>query len=289
MWESPSFTEIKKLRMGLRKLSSENLGGSYRSVFRGQGQEFEKVREYIIGDDVRHIDWNVTARTGEPHLKVFREERNLTLQLVVDISKSQCFGSNQVTKSSIAAELAASLAWIATHSQDQIGLSVFSDHVEESLRPQRGKNHIAKVIQLLKKHQSNGRQTNLAVAIDHTMQLCKKHSLIFIISDFECSDYEQKLRHISQKHDVVCCHTYDPGEAGILPQGYLHMQDAEKETPFFWPAISHTPILKEAFTQNMQRTEQMIRQCGSDYLALSTTDSVMRKLTQFIHERGKVR
>lgn len=281
--------ELKKLRLNLRKLSAQSMSGRFRSVFRGQGQEFEKVREYAVGDDVRHLDWNVTARTGEPHLKVFREERNLSLHLLVDVSKSQLFGTDGNLKITSAIQTAAMLAWLATQNQDQVSLTVYSDHVEQTVPLGKGKSHIAKIIQTLSKPHSLGDNTCLTEAIDHLLKISKKRSLVFIISDFEDQGFEQKLKKLNRYHEVTCCHIYDPSEAGLLQNGFIRLQDAESNQPSFWLGNKKQKVMENIFTEHLENTKNLLQKTGCNYFRLSTKQSTSKVLAHFIQKTGRRR
>ncbi len=219
--------KVKKIEIKTRGLSQMLFSGEYHSAFKGRGMSFSEVRNYTFGDDVRNIDWNVTARTGEPFVKVFEEERELTVMLLVDISSSMSFGTKGETKHDIATELAAVLAFSAIQNNDKVGLILFSDHIEKYIPPKKGKKHILRMIREMLFHEKIGMKTNLDEAFHFFTRVVKKRSICFVLSDFMTGDYDASLRFASKRHDVIGVRISDPFEYGIPELGLLRVRDPE--------------------------------------------------------------
>ncbi len=219
--------QVGKIRMITNRLVDEHLSGAYHSVFRGQGIEFDEVRAYVPGDDVRAIDWNVTARMGHPFIKRFCEERELTIIFLVDISGSQCFGSHDRTKAETAAEITCLLALSAIKNQDNIGLVLFSDHIEKYVPPRKGRTAAMRLVREVLAAEVTGRGTDIAAAFRFLNNVQKRRSIVFLISDFIARDYEQELRTTARKHDLICCPVTDPHELALPNVGLIELQDAE--------------------------------------------------------------
>ena len=203
------------------------MAGEYESAFRGRGMEFEEVREYQPGDDVRTIDWNVTARMGKPYIKLFREERELIVMLLVDISASGQFGTVKKLKKEVAAEVAALLAYTAIRNNDKVGLILFSDHVEKYVPPKKARGHGWRVIQEILSFEPQGRQTDIAQALDYLGRVVRKRCICFLLSDFLASGFEKPLRLSNKRHDVVAVSISDPREFELPKVGFVELEDAE--------------------------------------------------------------
>lgn len=219
--------KVRKIEIKTRRLSNHIFGGEYRSAFKGQGMAFSEIRKYQFGDDVRSIDWNVTARYGEPFIKIFEEERELTMMLMVDISGSQLFGTNQDFKRDILTEIAATLAFSATQNNDKVGLLLFSDQVELFLAPKKGRSHILRIIRELVEFEPKNKQTDLKQAFRYLQNMLKKQAIVFVLSDFMDADYAKPLRLMGAKHDVTGIRIYDRREMEMPNLGMVQMQDAE--------------------------------------------------------------
>ena len=219
--------QIQRIRIRTQRIVNELLTGEYESVFKGAGMVFKEVREYVPGDDIRSIDWNVTARTGQPHVKVMTEEREMTVMLVVDASASHNFGSGTRFKNALAAELGAVLAYAATKNNDRVGLLIFTDTVELFLRPQKGRTHVQRVIREILCHQPSGRGTDLAGALDYMNQVVKRHAVVFIISDFMAPNYENALLLTRRKHDTIAIALDDVRERALPNVGPVSVVDPE--------------------------------------------------------------
>ena len=219
--------KIHRIRIRTNRLVDAGLGGEYHSVFRGRGMEFSEVREYVPGDDVRAIDWNVTARTGVPHVKKFVEERDLTVLLVLDLSASQGFGSLYITKRDLMAELAALLAFAAVKNNDRVGALLATDRLERYIPPRKGVEHALAIARDALSFETKGRRTNLALALQSAASLLKQRSVVFVLSDFLDSGYEKPLKVLRRRHDVVCLPITDPREERLPDRGLVRLRDAE--------------------------------------------------------------
>lgn len=219
--------QVGKIRVITSRLVDEHLSGAYHSVFKGQGIEFDEVREYTPGDDVRAIDWNVTARTGHPYIKHFSEERELTIVFLVDISGSQCFGSGHRSKAEVAAEVTCLLALSAIKNQDKVGLVLFSDRIEKSVPPRKGRTAAMRLVREVLAAEETRHKTDISAALRFLNNVQKRKAIIFVVSDFLDTGYEKELRVTAKKHDVVCCPIVDPRELGLPNVGLLEVEDPE--------------------------------------------------------------
>lgn len=219
--------KVRKIEIKTRRLSDHIFGGEYHSTFKGRGMTFSEVRQYQYGDDVRNIDWNVTARYNEPHIKVFEEERELTMMLMVDVSGSELFGTEEQFKNEIVTEIAATLAFSATQNNDKIGLILFSDTIELYIPPKKGRSHVLRIIRELIEFHPKSKQTNITEALKFLSNVMKKKAIVFLLSDFIADDYKQTLKITSGKHDVTGIRIYDKSEESIPNLGMVQMQDAE--------------------------------------------------------------
>ncbi|WP_299891479.1 DUF58 domain-containing protein [uncultured Lacinutrix sp.] len=219
--------KVRKIEIKTRRLSDHIFGGEYHSTFKGRGMTFSEVRQYQFGDDVRNIDWNVTARTNQPHIKVFEEERELIMMLMVDISGSELFGTDQQFKNEIVTEISATLAFSATQNNDKIGLILFTDEVELFIPPKKGRSHVLRIIRELIEFEPKSRGTNVAEALKFMRNVMKKKAIVFVLSDFIADNYSQTLKIAAGKHDVTGIRVYDKSEEAIPNLGMVQMQDEE--------------------------------------------------------------
>ncbi|WP_055436125.1 DUF58 domain-containing protein [Lacinutrix algicola] len=219
--------KVRKIEIKTRRLSDHIFGGEYHSTFKGRGMTFSEVRQYQYGDDVRNIDWNVTARTNLPHIKVFEEERELTMLLMVDISGSELFGTDQQFKNEIITEISATLAFSATQNNDKIGLILFSDEIELYIPPKKGRSHVLRIIRELIELKPKSKGTNVAEALKFMRNVMKKKAIVFVLSDFIADDYKQTLKIAAGKHDITGIRIYDKSEEAIPNLGMVQMQDTE--------------------------------------------------------------
>jgi uncharacterized protein (DUF58 family) len=222
--------KVRQIEIRTNREVTDALGGQYHSVFKGRGMEFEEVREYLPGDEVRSIDWNVTARFGHPFVKKFKEERELTVMLVVDVSASGQFGSVRQTKNELAAELAAVLAFSAIRNNDKVGLIMFTDRIEKYVPPKKGRGHVLRMIREILAFQPKGRGTNLEQALDYLTNVQSRRAVTFVVSDFQVGDEDavrKKLRVASKRHDVIALSLRDPREDELPAVGLVELRDAE--------------------------------------------------------------
>jgi uncharacterized protein (DUF58 family) len=222
--------KVRKIEIKTRRLSDHVFGGEYHSTFKGRGMTFSEVRQYQFGDDVRNIDWNVTARYSEPFIKVFEEERELTLMLMVDISGSEFFGTDTQFKNEVVTEIAATLAFSAMQNNDKTGLILFSDEIELFIPPKKGKSHVLRIIRELIEHQPQSKKTDIAQALKYLTNVMKKKAIVFVLSDFITDEYRDTLRIVAKKHDVTGIRVYDAKEEAIPNLGMVQMKDEESGT-----------------------------------------------------------
>lgn len=282
--------EIKHLELKAKRLATDTLSGDYASAFHGRGMEFQEVREYVPGDDVRAIDWNVTARTSIPHIKVYREERELTVMIVVDVSSSVRTGH---TRSRMAAsvELASVLAWLSLRNNDRVGLVLFSDRVEHFLEPRKGRGHVWRVIKDLFTFEAKGKGTNLGLALDHVQKILKRRASVFVMSDFWGADFQKSLKQCAQKHDLTCVNIKDPVSDELPDAGLVRWTDSE--TGEMLLLDTSDPIVRGAYAssqrQRKDRFHKMFREAGADHFEITTSASVVPPLAAFLqgHNHAK--
>lgn len=219
--------KVRKIEIKTRRLSDHVFGGEYHSTFKGRGMTFSEVRKYQFGDDVRSIDWNVTARYSEPYVKVFEEERELTLMLVADISGSEFFGTDNQFKNEIITEIAATLAFSAMQNNDKTGLILFSDKIELFIPPKKGKSHVLRIIRELLEFKPKSKKTDISQALKYLTNVMKKKAIVFVLSDFITDGYKDTLKIVSRKHDVTGIRVYDRREEEIPNLGMVQMEDEE--------------------------------------------------------------
>ncbi len=219
--------KVRKIEIKTRRLSDHIFGGEYHSTFKGRGMTFSEVRQYQFGDDVRSIDWNVTARYNEPYIKVFEEERELTMMLVADISGSELFGTANQFKNEIVTEISATLAFSALQNNDKVGLILFSDKVELFIPPKKGKTHVLRIIRELLEFKPKSNKTDITQALKYLTNVMKQQAIVFVLSEFIASDYERSLKITGNKHDVTGIRVYDEREENIPNLGMVQMMDAE--------------------------------------------------------------
>lgn len=219
--------EVRRIEISTRGLVNEVFSGEYHSVFKGRGMSFAEVREYQYGDDIRSIDWNVTARTGAPFVKIFEEERELTVMLLVDVSASGDFGTRQRLKAEVAVEICALLAFSAIKNNDKVGLIIFSDHVEKFVPPRKGRRHVLRVLRELLYHRPEGRGTDIGAALEFLAHVQRKRAVTFLVSDFRDEGFEKALAVAGRRHDVVAVRLADARESELPSLGLLELEDPE--------------------------------------------------------------
>lgn len=281
--------KVRKIEIKTRSISKHLFSGEYHSTFKGRGMSFSEVRPYQYGDDVRNIDWNVTARNNEPFIKIFEEERELTLMLMVDISPSAFFGTYLQQKREWATEICAVLAFSAISNNDKVGLILFSDQIELFIPPKKGKQHILRILRELINIQPNGKKTNLNQSLQFFNNVIKKRSIAFILSDYWADDYEQPLRIVGNKHDLIGIHLYDPAEADLPDIGFVQSHDVESGK-ITWIDTSDKKLQQEyhdRFDQHMKETKDLFIKSASDLIQLRTDQSYIEALMAFFKKRAK--
>ncbi|MCB1214708.1 MAG: DUF58 domain-containing protein [Deltaproteobacteria bacterium] len=281
--------KVRHIQLKTRYLANEIFSGEYESAFRGRGMEFEEVREYTPGDDVRSIDWNVTARMNRPFIKVYREEREMNVMLLVDLSASLNLGSRTRLKKESVAELAALLAYAAAKSNDRVGLMLFTDKVEFYLPAKKGRGHIYRVIQEVLSRSSQGKKTNIESALEYFMRVMHRRSIVFVISDFLDQNFEKALSITRRKHDVVCLKLFDPLEKSLPSMGYVYLTDPESGESFWLQTQGKAFHNKyHAIAQNwMEESQKVFRHSGVDHVLLDQSSDYMEPLLQFFRLREK--
>ena len=275
--------KVRKIEIKTRKLSSNIFGGEYHSAFKGRGMTFSEVRNYQFGDDVRTIDWNVTARYNEPFVKIFEEERELTLMLMVDVSNSALFGTNNVLKKNIITEISATLAFSALQNNDKVGLILFSDQVELYIPPSKGKTHVLRIIRELIEFKPLSKKTDIKVALEFLTRILKKKSITFILSDFISSDYEKSLKIISKKHDLTGIKVYDKFEEAIPNLGLVQMFDQETEEIKMIDTSSKSlrDNYKREMSLNFKKFNDLFTKNGAGTISSRTDESYIKKLLNY--------
>ena len=280
--------KVRKIEIKTRKLSNNIFGGEYHSAFKGRGMTFSEVRKYQYGDDVRTIDWNVTARYREPYVKVFEEERELTLMLLVDISGSSNFGTRTKLKNEILTEIAATLAFSALNNNDKVGLVLFSNKIELFIAPKKGKNHILRIIRELLNYESTSLKTNISKALEFLSQVQKKKAIIFILSDFIDSDYSKSVQLLSKKHDLTGVRIFDLFEKELQKSGLLFVNDAETGRKL-WINSSSKKVRESynlSFRKNADYFKKTFSKNGAGAIALSTNDEYVKTLLNYFKNRA---
>lgn len=279
--------KIRRIQIRTSHMASDVFAGHYHSAFKGQGMEFEEVREYQPGDDIRNIDWNVTARHSKPFIKRFREEREQTVMLLVDASASQSFGTQGPLKRDLVTEIGATLAFSAITNNDKVGLVIFSDRIEKHVQPAKGTRHVLRVIRELLASTPEGRGTDIAAALEHLNHVLRRRAIVFIVSDFRSPDYEPQLRVARRRHDIVPIVVSDPAERAIPPMGIVEWIDNETGARHLVDTSSRR--FREAFAQRTSaergRIETLFKRLKADGIELTTTDSIVEPLTRYFRKR----
>jgi uncharacterized protein (DUF58 family) len=260
MLSSELIKKISSIHIKSNYLVNDILAGEYESAFRGRGMEFEEVREYIPGDDIRNIDWNVTARMGHPYVKMFHEERELTIMLMIDVSSSGQFGSVKELKNEVSAEIAAILAFTAIKSNDKVGLIIFSDRIEKFIPPKKGRSHVWKVIREIIQYRPLKRKTDISKSLEFFNRVMKRRCICFLLSDFLTDGYEKNLLITNKKHDVIAVTITDPRELNMPKLGIIELEDVE----------TGEPIIIDTYAKNV--TERF------NYMAMERADKLKKKL-----------
>lgn len=281
--------QVKQIEIRTRGVVNEVFSGEYHSVFKGRGMEFAEVREYMIGDDIRSIDWNVTARFGHPYVKVFEEERELTVMLLVDLSGSLVFGSVEKTKQRIAAELTSILAFSAMKNNDKVGLILFTDTIEKFVPPRKGRSHVLRIIRDVLSFEPRGNQTDIRGALEYFHHTIKKKSIAFLISDFMDKGYDRILNIVGRKHDLVGIALHDPRERDLPKAGLIKFRDAETGKIRFIDTSSKD--VREKFYSTLLYDENyrkaLFLKSGLDSIKIDIGRSYVKPLVNFFKAREK--
>lgn len=280
--------KVRKIEIKTRRLSDHIFGGEYHSTFKGRGMTFSEVRQYQFGDDVRNIDWNVTARYNEPYVKVFEEERELTMMLMVDVSGSEFFGTTNQFKKEIITEISATLAFSAMQNNDKVGLVLFSDEVELYIPPKKGKSHVLRIIRELLEFKPKSNKTNIAEALKYLTNVMKKKAIVFVLSDFIDDDYKKTLKITGNKHDVTGIRVYDEREENIPNLGMVQMQDAETGTLQLINTQSKKVRMAygEHYRQMVNYFQETFSKSGCGVISCRVDESYVKKLLGYFKRRG---
>ncbi len=280
--------KVRKIEIKARGLSQNIFAGQYHTAFKGRGMTFSEVREYQFGDDVRSIDWNVTARFGHPFIKVFEEERELTVILLVDVSGSLDFGTTDQYKKGIITEIAATLAFSTIQNNDKVGVIFFSDKIEKFIPPKKGRKHVLHIIRELLVFEPTSNQTNIAEALKYFTNAIKKHSTAFIISDFIDKGFEKTLTIANNKHDIAALQVYDVREAELPDVGMIKLKDAETGERI-WIDTSDKRVrtsYKHQWNERQLELQKIFKQSGVDSVTMSTSDDYVNALLKLFRLRS---
>lgn len=280
--------KIRRIQIRTSHRVDELLAGNWHSAFKGRGIEFEEVRPYQIGDDVRAIDWNVTARSGEPYVKLFREERELAIQLLVDLSGSQGFGTTTQTKRELVAELGALLAMSAIKNNDRVGLTLFTDVIESTIPARKGLRHVLRLIRDLLYCQPMGTGTSIKLALDHLNRICKRGTVVFLISDFQDNRYEAALKVVCRRHDIIPIVVADPRESELPNVGLVRLVDAETGNVVLMDTASRKN--RKAFAEGCRKQREardgLFKRLRLTPIHLETGGDIVEPLRKYFHQRG---
>lgn len=280
--------KVRKIEIKTRRLSDHIFSGEYHSSFKGRGMTFSEVRQYQFGDDIRSIDWNVTARYNEPFIKVFEEERELTMMLMVDISGSESFGTQQQFKKDILTEISATLAFSAIQNNDKVGLLLFSDEIELFIPPKKGKTHVLRIIRELIEFEPKSRKTDLSFALRYLSNVMKKKAIVFILSDFMDKGYDNALKIVGKKHDVTGIRVYDKFETELPKLGMVPMRDVENGNIILVNTNSKTVRrnYRANYLQTVDYFEDSFTKSGSGVINTRIDESYVKKLLGYFKRRA---
>jgi uncharacterized protein (DUF58 family) len=283
--------QVRRIEISTRGLVNEVFSGEYHSVFKGRGMNFAEVREYQYGDDIRNIDWNVTARAGSPFVKVFEEERELTVMLVVDVSASGDFGTRERLKAELAVEICALLAFSAIKNNDKVGLIIFSDRVEKFVPPRKGRRHVLRVLRELLYHEPEGRGTDIGVALEYLAHIQRKRAVVFLVSDFRDEGFDKALAVAGRRHDLVAVRIGDEREEVLPPLGLLELEDPESGERVLVNTSSRA--FRTAFQEENARRaaalDRTLRRSKVDTIDIRTGEPYVKALMRFFRERARRR
>ncbi len=283
--------KVRSIEIKTKGISQNIFSGEYHSAFKGRGMSFSEVREYTFGDDVRNIEWNVTARMSHPYIKVFEEERELTVMLIIDVSQSSYFGTQIQMKNALITEIAAVLSFSAINNNDKVGVILFSDRIEKFIPPKKGKSHILRIISDLLEVNPAGKATNISLALEYFNNVVKKRSIAFVFSDFIDKDYEKPLRIAARKHDLIGVHIHDKREEELPDVGILRMFDAEKnEVMWVDTSNKNTRVqYKKNFIENVSQFKTTFSKSGADTISINSEKPYINELHKFFRKRIMMR
>ena len=281
--------KVKRIEIQTRGLVNDIFSGEYHSVFKGRGMEFSEVREYQIGDDIRLIDWNVSARMGHPFVKVFEEERELTVMLLVDVSSSADFGTVERMKGEIAIEICALLAFSAIKNNDKVGLIIFTDRIEKFVPPKKGKTHVLRVLRELLYHEPEGKGTDISLALEYLSRIITRRSVVFLVSDFISDDYQKAMQIANKRHDLVAITITDPREIELPNIGLVELEDAETGEIIMLDTADST--IRQTFTRitsnSREERDKNLRSMNVDSIDIRTDVSYIEPLIKFFRMRAR--
>ncbi len=283
--------KIRKIQITTSRMVTDVFAGQYHSVFKGRGMEFDEVREYLPGDDIQSIDWNVTARTGSPHIKKFVEERELTVMLMLDASMSCRFGSEKQLKSRLAAELSSVLAFSAIRNNDKVGLIIFTDRIEKFVPPRKGLRHVLRVIREALYYKPEGKGTDISMALEYLNKVTKRRAITFLISDFFAKDFKKRLSVANKRHDVIAITITDPRETDMPDVGMVRLNDAETgcERIIDTSSKSFRRRYRESSEEKFKLRKELLRSAGTDVIDVRTDTPYTKELIRFFRMRRKRR
>ncbi|TWU44614.1 hypothetical protein Poly51_60460 [Rubripirellula tenax] len=278
---------IRRIQINTSHVVDDLLAGGWHSAFKGRGIEFEEVRPYQVGDDIRAIDWNVTARAGEPFVKLFREEREMSVMMLVDLSASQDFGTQHQTKRQLVTELGATLAYSAIKNNDKVGLTLFTDQIEKAVPPRKGTRHVLRLIRELLYCSPIGQGTNIQTALDHLGRTASRRSVVFLISDFQDRGFEKTLRVTRRKHDIVPIMVADRRETEMPNVGQVRLRDPEtgKLISIDTSSRRHRDRFAERMAARIEATETLFRRLRMEPIRIFTGEDFVEPLQRFFHQR----
>ena len=281
--------KIKGIQLRAKHLVNSTFAGEYKSAFKGRGMEFDEVREYQPGDDVRSIDWNVTARHENAFVKVFKDERELTVMFVVDVSASSRFGSVKKFKNEVSAEIAALLAYMALRNNDKVGLIIFSDHVEHYVPPKKGRGHVWRLIRDILTYRSQARKTDLNVSLEFLNQVIKHKAITFLISDFQGEGFENVIRTTAKRHELIAISVVDPREQSLPNVGFIELEDAETGQAILINTGKRSFLkrFEKNARDNLKKQRDFFQGAGIDYISINTGKSYVDPIVEFFRKRDR--
>ncbi len=280
--------KVRKIEIKTRRLSDHIFSGEYHSSFKGRGMTFSEVRQYQFGDDIRSIDWNVTARYNEPFVKIFEEERELTMMLLVDLSASEFFGTTDQFKRDIITEISATLAFSAIQNNDKVGLLLFSDEIELFIPPKKGKSHVLRIIRELIEYQPKSKKTDIAMALRYLSQVMKKKAIVFLLSDFMDDEYDSPLKIASKRHDITGIRIYDKYEVEMPKIGIVPMEDVETGNVILVNTNNRNVRnrYKANYLENVDYFETVFSKSGAGTISTRVDESYVKKLLGYFKRRN---